>query len=404
MIVIFIPAISTADDKIISTQLKKQTAYEIPVKWKSLLQSLINTNSGTDNPEGLNTIRRILIPEFEKLGFQVKTIDTGNKHKLLVIDFPNSIPQLLLIGHIDTVFPKDIKENTMQEIGNKITGPGVIDMKGGIVLMLHALSDIKNQSDLSKIRILINDDEEIGSPFSKSYMKHYADNIPFALVFEPGTPHGDVVIGESGLQWIEIRVHGQSSHAGFAPQDGINACVELAHKLIPISALTDYSKGLSVNVGVIQGGIKPNVVCDQAFAKIDIRFKNENDLKNVLDHISNIGKNSWIWNARLNRGTTYEMKKLVYIQSHSPKASELIFKRAQSVGNEIGLSIKGTEVGYVSDANPLSSLPHLKILVGLGPYGGGMHTENEFLELKSYQDRLLLNISLIKNLVHKLEK
>jgi glutamate carboxypeptidase len=173
-------------------------------KWFSLLKDLVETNSGTDNVAGIEEVRKKLIPEFEKLGYHASITDFGNGHKLVAFDWPshqssghnNDHPKVLLTGHLDTFFPKTSAFQKLTESPTELHGPGVMDMKGGVVMILNLLTDLDEDSR-RQIRIVLNDDEEVGSPNSKNKTDELAANIPYGLVFEPGLPNGDVIISHS---------------------------------------------------------------------------------------------------------------------------------------------------------------------------------------------------------------
>ena len=213
------------------------TAEPVPA-WQALLEKLVNINSGTRNIDGLDANRQVLIPEFEKLGFEVTTHDLKDGHKLLSMVVPGSKPEVLLMGHIDTVFKKDSDFQKFEVRGDRIYGPGVIDMKAGIVLMLDLLKRFKNTGQLGKFIVIINDDEEIGSPYSKDLVKKLVAGVKTGLVFEPGLPGGAVVTSHSGVYWLTLSVEGKAAHAGLEPEKGINACLELSEKVVRISKLS----------------------------------------------------------------------------------------------------------------------------------------------------------------------
>jgi len=371
----------------------------IPDQWVSLLKRMVETNSSSDNPEGLEKMRAILIPELKVLGFQTRTVELEGQHKILIADFAHEKPELLLMGHVDTVFSKT---SSFQKFGiqnDRYLGPGVIDMKGGNTLMLHVLSELKKSGlSLKKIRVLINDDEELGSPFSKSTYMNLVKGMTHALVFEPGLPNSAVVSSHSGVQDMQLTVKGKAAHAGMDHEKGVNACVELANKIIKLSRLTDYQRKLKVNVGVMKGGTKANIVCDEASAVIDIRYIKKEDLDFILAEIEKIKNESTVHNSLLNLSPQAELKPISNMVNMPEEASASILKVIQSLSSQLGHMIQGQYVGYGSDGGPLAQAG-LSVLVGLGPYGGGMHTDQEFMDFASYQERFKLNTLLIKELL-----
>ncbi len=363
-----------------------------------LLKKLVETNSGTENISGLDKMRSLLVPEFKKLGFAETFHTTKKGRKVLSFSFPDSKPFILYMGHVDTVFPENTNFKNYIEKADKIIGPGVIDMKGGIVLMLDVLKSVS--TDIRKnILIIFNDDEEVGSFESKEVYIPLVKDIRYALIFEPGLNDGAFISSESGVKWIDLEVKGRASHAGLEPDLGVNACLELAKKIIAISELTDYSKKLTVNVGVISGGIKPNVVCEKALARIDIRYVSREDLANTISNIQKITNTNSVFSKRNHEPATAALKFVVELPSLNPDSTRELIRTTRQVAEKLGMAFKHQHVGYGSDGNYLSALPQsINILVGLGPYGEGMHTSNEYLLKKSYTERLELNIALLKKL------
>ena len=367
-------------------------------EWQALLERIVNINSGTQNVAGLDAVRAVLIPEFEKLGLEATTYDLGDGHKLSAMSIPDAAPELLLMGHIDTVFPSDSSFQAYARKGNRIYGPGVIDMKAGIVMMLELAKTLGQDGLLSKVLVVISDDEEIGSPFSSSTTKRIAGDIKAGLIFEPGLPDGAVVTSQSGVRWLNLSVKGQAAHAGMEPEKGLNACVELSHKVVEIAKLTDLARKLSVNVGVIEGGIKPNVVCDQAKARIDLRFVGQDDVERTVAAIQRIADRSYVNNDRIQATTTAALEQVVSIPSLPGSATERLFALLQAAGREIGQQVTGQHAGFVSDANQLAG-SSMDLLVGLGPYGGGMHTTDEYLEISTFEERLELSQALVQRIL-----
>jgi len=367
-------------------------------EWQTLLERIVNINSGTRNIEGLDAVRQVLIPEFEKLGLAATTLELEDGHKLLSMMVPGGSPELLLMGHIDTVFGKEFEFQGYERRGDSIYGPGVIDMKGGIVLMLGLLQAYKGSDQLGKFMVLINDDEEIGSPYSNAQVKELVADVKAGLVFEPGLPGGAVVTSHSGVHWLTLTVEGRAAHAGLEPEKGINACVELADKVVRISKLSDPDSKLLVNVGVIKGGTKPNIVCETAEAGIDVRFVEKDDLQKVLAEIQTITDQMVVYNPLLEAAPTAGLKAVVTLPSMPPSSTERLYGLLQIAGKKTNQEVSGEHVGYGTDAGHLVETG-MEVLVGLGPYGGGTHTEEERLVVSTYQERLDLTKALVDEIL-----
>lgn len=372
-------------------------AQAVP-EWQTLLERIVNINSGTRNIEGLDAVRQVLVPEFEKVGLTVTTHELEDGHKLLSMTAPGGTPELLLMGHIDTVFAKDSGFQRYERRGDSIYGPGVIDMKGGIVLMLSLLQAYEGTNQLGKFMVIINDDEEIGSPYSQALVKKLAADVPSGLVFEPGLPGGGVVTSHSGVRWLTLTVEGRAAHAGLEPELGISACVEISDKVVRISKLADPARNVLVNVGVIKGGTKPNVVCETAEAGIDVRFVERDDLRKVLADIQTITDRMVVYNAQLSAAPTASLENVVTLPSMPPSSTERLYGLLQIAAKKTNQEVSGEHVGYGTDAGHLTDTG-MEVLVGLGPYGGGMHTDEERLVVSTYQERLDLTKALVEEIL-----
>ncbi|MEK4504243.1 M20/M25/M40 family metallo-hydrolase [Bacillus sp. FSL R12-0069] len=383
-----------------SVSTEHSSIQSIDNRWLVVLKKLVEENSGSNNLEGLEKNRKILIEEFEKIGFVTTTHEVGGGHKVLSFQKKGANPDVALIGHIDTVFEMNTDFRVFTVEKEKIKGPGVIDMKGGLVLMMNLLDQLnqENPEIVKKIRVIINDDEETGSTYSKEKLIELTKGLSYGMVFEPGLENGNLVTSQLGVNWIQIDVKGRAAHAGLEPEKGVNACTELSNKIIKLERLMNYQKGPFINPGVIEGGSKPNVICDRASVKVDIRFVDDKQLENTYKKIRKIVATSTVYNEIINQGTTASLQKLAALPSMPESATKDLFALAQKAGLEIGQTVKGQRVGYGSDANHLSSTG-LKLLVGVGPYGGKMHTEEEFMLVSAYKERFQLNYQMMTQIL-----
>jgi glutamate carboxypeptidase len=370
---------------------------EIAPEYMQLLQQVVDINTDTRNTEGLNAIRKVLIPQFEALGFQVASKDVGEGHQVLVIERQDAKPSILLLGHLDTVFPKTSAFQSLRKEPNRLVGPGVIDMKGGIILMLNALRDLSKTNKLDALRIVLNDDEEIGSPYSKAMLRSLAQGMKYGLVFEPGLEDGALVKGQASVRWLRLSVEGRAAHAGLEPQNGINACVSLAKKISEIAALAEPERGLTVNPGVIEGGTKPNVVCEKASSTIDVRFRDQSDWEKFSARLEEIRLERSVYNELLQADAQAELKEIADLPLLPESATSNLVGIAQEAARSVGQTVAARTVGYGSDGNNIAQTG-IQLLVGLGPYGGGMHTAKEHLLISAYVERLNLVKALLNNL------
>jgi glutamate carboxypeptidase len=366
---------------------------------QELLNRLVQINSHSKNPAGIQAVRNLVIPEFEKLGFTASQLSLAENHVLTTLDFPDENPKVLLIGHLDTVFPSSAQVGKVGTVGDRVYGPGIIDMKGGIVVMIKTLESL-SLDERKRVRIVLNDDEELASVFSRNQLREVAQGIPFGLVFEPGLPDGSLVTSSSGGRWIKLAIRGKAAHAGMEHEKGLNACTELAHHLVELHAMTDYSKKLTLNVGVIEGGTQPNVVCEQASATLDIRYVEPKDLEEMLRKIEENSKQFHLRNGLLGLSPTSHLETIAVVPSMPETATQTLFGMVQEVGKIHGQTLHGQHVGYATDGNHLVQTG-MQLLVGLGPFGGGMHTDQEFLKQGSVEERILLSSRLIREILKR---
>jgi glutamate carboxypeptidase len=276
-------------------------------------------------------------------------------------------------------------------------------MKGGIVLMVHLLRTVKSKSNekaLNEIIVVLNDDEETGSSGSKEILKSLAAPVESVLIFEPGLPDGSLVDSHPGLDWIQMTVKGKASHAGLEPEKGLNACVELAGKILEIQKLNQYSDRLSVSPDVIQGGTTPNTICAEASVRIDARYpsvKDRNQVRKKLELISN-----HVFTATKERasGFTSTIKYEVSTDPMGPELTKELNEKAFGIARSLGLTLTAKPVGYLSDGNQIAALKK-KLIVGVGPYGGGMHTDNEVLIPSSFAERSRWLTLLLESLLER---
>ena len=367
-----------------------------------LLQQLVDINTETRNLAGLAQARQLLIPQFEALGL------VGTRHRLeqdgrevLSFETPGAKPRVLLLGHLDTVFSATGSFLRLQRQGDRLIGPGVIDMKGGVVLMLNVLAQLRTQGGLDQVRVVLNDDEEIGSPHSKSTLRALARGVPYGLVFEPGLEDGAVVSSQSGVRWIRLSTTGRAAHAGLEPENGIDACLDLAIKVRKVAELAQPDRGLTLNPGLIEGGSKPNVVCEKASVTFDVRFRSLADWRSVSAGIERISAQSDVVNARLQRGARTEVTQLAELPLLPAANTAELLEQVQTAAQALGQPLRARAVGYGSDGNNLADSP-MQLLVGVGPYGGGMHSDQEFMRLSAYPERLALVTRLILQLLQPL--
>src|SRR5690625_787771 len=367
-----------------------------------------NVNSGTDNSEGVAEMADLLQAELKLLTSDVERIvlpdvvevdDLGNEVErpigpaLRAVLRPDAPVQVLLSGHLDTVFPADHPFQKVSRNGNRLIGPGVADMKGGLVVMLEALSVLENSPERDQMgwEVFLNPDEEIGSPRSAPYLREAAGRHQFGLAFEPALPDGNLVSGRWGTGNFTVRSEGKSAHVGRAFAEGRNGIVALAEWIREANAL-NHRNGVIVNIGRIVGGGALNIVPDRAACGLNVRVENEKRMHEIESELRAISlKTAREHDVKIDfQGTFGRPPKPV-----TPELEKMLNAFAicaQEIGFELGWRITGGG----SDGNILASAG-LPTVDSLGVRGGGIHTSSEFLEIDSLVERsALTGIFLIK--------
>jgi glutamate carboxypeptidase len=299
--------------------------------------------------------------------------------------------KILLLAHMDTVFPMGIlAKMPFHENDGKVFGPGVADMKGGIVVALGALkAAIENGSLAHPITILFTSDEEIGSVGSRSLIEKLAAEAGLVLVLEPGMPDGAVKTWRKGVGEFRVCAHGRAAHAGGDHEKGRNAIEEIAHQVIAIQKMTDYNKGTTLNVGTIHGGIASNVVPDEASIEVDLRVM-------MAGEADRIGLAMEALKPVI-AGTSLEvsggLNRPPMPFTNTIKSTFEIIKEI-AAREQINLAASGT--GGASDANFVAALG-IPVLDGLGPAGGDYHSAQEYIIKDSLADRVKLLCAIFRD-------
>ncbi len=357
-------------------------------KYLADLRPLINVDCGTLQTEGIAVIAEYFSNAFLELNWHVKHIECGIAGKGLEIrnQPENDHIDVLLIGHMDTVFPVGTAEvRPMTSDDEKAYGPGVSDMKSGLLNVLYTLRDLdENTKNTLSICVIMNPDEEIGSLHSEAWIKSVAQNASYVLVAEAARANGALVKARKGMARYRLDFHGKSAHAGNEPQNGRSAITELAHWILEINKLTNFESGTTLNVGVVQGGSVSNVVPDHAQAIVDVRFWDNDEYDEVDRQL-----NTWTQFSHI-EGVAITLEREAHKPAMTPsKETEQLMQWVESVGEEMDLNIQWQEVGGGSDANLTAALG-IPTLDGFGPIGAGFHSDDEYLQLDSIEPRIKL--------------
>ena len=360
------------------------------------LEALVNQDSGTYDRAGVNQVGDILARAYEDLGFSVGRIQQAEfgDHLLASHGTQTEGKSLLCVGHMDTVYPAGTAAARPFRIeGRRATGPGVLDMKGGLTVLLfafHALADTDSPAFRgTRFSVLVNSDEEVGSPSSRQVITDLAQRHDAAIVLEPARPGGECVIGRKGVGHFRLEVFGRQAHAGSQPELGINAIWELAHKVCAVQALGDRERGTTLNVGVIRGGERSNVVPDYACADVDLRVWSLEEADRVGRALREVADRATVAGATAK--LTGEISNPPWQTNDGTRRMLSLLRQA---GSLLGIEVNGVTTGGGSDGSRTAQ--YIPTLDGLGPVGSQMHSPEEYLEVPSLRERAALLAILIE--------
>jgi glutamate carboxypeptidase len=353
------------------------------------LEQLVNLDSPSDERDAVDKVAAFLAEPFGGLGAQVDRIPQVAFGDHLRVSWGEGDSQVLLLGHMDTVWPMGETQTRPFEVsGQHATGPGVFDMKGGLVIGLYALAALRSLERAPRHRLvfLLNSDEECGSPTSRSSIEEEGLRSEAVLVLEPSREDA-LVVWRKGIGRFEMEVQGLASHAGAAHGKGVSAVEELAHQILRLEGMTDYGRGTTVNVGVVQGGSKVNVRPAAAWAEIDLRITTAKEGERMTRAILGLRPRnpdaSLVISGRINR-PPWEV---------SP-ASQALFKKAQRAGRRLGMDLTPAGTGGGSDGNFTAALG-IPTLDGLGVVGDDAHALTEWIDITSLPRRAALLAELL---------
>ncbi|MGX2960688.1 M20 family metallopeptidase [Peribacillus sp. JNUCC 23] len=360
------------------------------------IEQLVNIDSGSHVKAGIDTIGLIMKGHFEDVGFAVDTILQEVHGNHMVMQHREAVdPKIIIVAHMDTVFPKGtVAKRPFRIEGDRAYGPGVVDMKSSLVELLYAIKYMKEvgYEGYKNVQIILNSDEEIGSPTSRSLIMEKAQGKEFALIMEPARKDGSLVSARRGGGHYTLIVKGKAAHAGIEPEKGRSAIEELAHKVIQLHHLTDHEKGISVNVGMIEGGSAYNTVSSKAVAHIDIRIAQMDQAQTLLEKMKEICSFTSVPGTKIK--LTGEIGRPPMEKTEQTKS---LLKIIRKVGEEIGIKVSDTSTGGGSDAS-FTAATGVATVDGLGPVGGNAHSDEEYLEIPTLTERTLLLAKTIQKL------
>jgi glutamate carboxypeptidase len=401
-----VKSLSTKSPTHLSVEAERRLSYfnQRRGEMVSTIRELVEIESPSDNKAAVDRVAETVAGKFSELGRNVKVrfhpaTDFGN-HLQIDFDAPgkSGAKPVLLLGHYDTVYPLGtLAAMPCRVVGDKLTGPGVLDMKSGIALMLHALAGLKDwqpgdpgHPGLGRpVTVFLVSDEEVGSGSSREITESLAKKSAAVLVLEPSYGlHGAVKTARKGVGEYLVKVSGKASHAGLDFEKGANAIVELARQIEKISSFTDLKKGLTVNAGVVHGGSRTNVVPAEAAAQIDVRIARLKDAAGIDRKMRGLRP----FNRRCKIETSGGINRPPMERTAGVAA---LYALAAALARELGWKLREVAVGGGSDGNFTASLG-LPTLDGLGGVGDGAHATAEHILISELPRRAALLAGLIE--------
>jgi glutamate carboxypeptidase len=358
------------------------------------LRELCSIDSYSYHKPGLDEMALFLAARMRGLGMHATIIERQSwGNDLLGTLHGMGGANVLLLGHMDTVYPVGIAASRPVQVdGDIVYGPGVSDMKGGILSAIYAIEALvaMNYRAFGEIRFLCVSDEEINTRHCQDIMQSACENAQGALVLEAARSNGDIVSARKGHTWYKLTALGRAAHAGVEPEKGRNAVIEMAHQILQFQNLTGWREGITVNAGVMSGGTMPNVVPDFAQAQFDLRFLLDEDRIATEECFHELMMQKRIASVELTLERAPDMKAPMVETSESLKLAH----QAQHIANLLGFSINHVLTGGASDASYATN-HGVPALDGLGPIGGRDHSPDEYLVLRSVAPRTALLAGLI---------
>lgn len=354
------------------------------------LKELVEIESPSDYPEGVNRVGEKMAGWLAPLGFAVNKIcqQRYGDHILAEREEPGK-PRVLFVGHMDTVFPLGKGWPFCIE-GERAYGPGVSDMKAGLVSLVYAFKALLATGTAPvSARVLLNTDEEIGSPTSMGLIPGLAQGVDFGCVLEPAEPDGRVIIRRKGIGKFLITVRGRSAHAGQQPELGINANRELAYQILAAEDLADHDKGTTVNAGRIEGGMAPYIISDWAQAQIDVRVNDEAEQARVEGDMRRLEQAGRVTGTQIEVSGGFHRPPMLPLPG-TYRLIDAIEAAAKGCNQQVTFG----NGGAASDGNNLAAIG-VPVVDGMGPAGGRAHSADEYLDVESFYQRTILLASFL---------
>jgi glutamate carboxypeptidase len=375
--------------------LRRSVEARLP-RFLAELEALVNIDCGSYTPEGVNQVADHVAAALAGLGAEVerrqhRPADGARQLGDIVVGrMAGDGPRLLLIGHMDTVFdPGTAAARPYRSGGGRAQGPGVADMKAGLLAGLHALGALHDAGGRPAVTFVANPDEEIGSPFSTPLIRELAPAHDAVLVLECARANGDIVSARKGIADYHLDLVGRAAHAGVEPEKGHSAILEAAHQVVALHALNGRWPTVTVNAGVVRGGTRPNVVAERCELEVDLRAATVDAFDAAAAELERLAASPTV------EGVTVSVRRSA---GHPPMektaSSERLVALAIGLAADLGFELKDAATGGASDANTTAALG-VPTLDGLGPIGGDDHSADEWLDLGSVAPRTTLLAGLV---------
>lgn len=357
----------------------------------SLLRQLVEIESPSTEPAAVAALARRVAQEAEALDLTPELLPVAECGPLLRARSRTAGTAVMLLGHLDTVWPLGTLAGRPCRVeGDRLHGPGSFDMKGGLVVALFALRALRQRGELPPVTLFFTPREEVDCEPYRALMEAEMKASAAVLDFEPAWPGGAVKTERKGSGSFLLRTRGRAAHAGADFDQGCNAILELARKALEVSALTDLRRGVTVNVGVIRGGHRSNVVPDLAEAEVDFRVRTLEEARRIEAALSALRSSD--------PGVTLEVEGgLHYPPLERGPQVLAVYEQARQVARELGSDLAEASTGGASEASFAAALG-VPTLDGLGPDGDGAHAEHEHVRLSSLPERAALAAGLIERL------
>lgn len=365
------------------------------------LERLVNIDCGSYTKAGVDEVGRWVADQLAELGAAIEIEANAELGDTIVAELEGvGGRRALMVGHLDTVFPEGtVAARPFAVREGRAYGPGVDDMKGGLLGGLYALRALRalygedepagGWLPFSRLTFVANPDEEIGSPSSTPIISRAGQGAAVALVLESARENGDIVSARKGIADYVVTITGRAAHAGVEPEKGRSAIVEAAHKTLALTALNGRWPGVTVNVGVVRGGTRPNVIAETVELELDLRATTTRDLEAAEEAMRAIVDRSTVPDVSATLSRSH-----VWLPMEKTPATAALADTAIELAGRLGFELRDAATGGASDANTTAGMG-IPTLDGLGPVGGADHAPGEYLQIDSIVPRTTLLAALL---------